>query len=313
MACFHPRRGLRCAGGQLRFPRTGIPLALQGNDLVVTVSCKQCRGCRLEYSRQWAVRLSHENKAHKLSSFVTLTYSDDHLPENGGLVLEHVQSFLGKLRKHMDRSHTGPPPSPKLRYFHCGEYGDTKGRPHYHFLLFGIDFHEDREKHKVVRGNQLYTSETLAKLWGKGDVKQQTIGSVTYQSSAYVARYIFKKINGDPAKEHYETVNTSTGEVYQVKPEYCTMSRRPGIGSLWIKTYHSDVYPSDEVSINGKHARPPSYYDTQYEIIDPKSLERVKLRRITKAKKHASNNSPARLRVREQCQIKKTERLKRTL
>ena len=36
-------------------------------------------GCRLERSRQWAVRCMHEASLYDFNSFVTLTYNDENL------------------------------------------------------------------------------------------------------------------------------------------------------------------------------------------------------------------------------------------
>ena len=46
------------------------------------LSCGQCIGCRLESSRQWAIRCVLESKLYdsELNWFMTLTYDDAHLP-----------------------------------------------------------------------------------------------------------------------------------------------------------------------------------------------------------------------------------------
>ena len=49
---------------------------------LIKVPCGKCLGCRLSYSRRWAVRSYHEAKMHdnfKNNSFVTLTFNDDML------------------------------------------------------------------------------------------------------------------------------------------------------------------------------------------------------------------------------------------
>lgn len=151
----------------------------------------------------------------------------------------------------------------------------------------GIDFAADREQ--VTRskrgGHAQYTSATLEKLWPHG---RHIIGSATFESAAYCARYIMKKQTGPNA------------QVYQGKrPPYITMSRNPGIGSKYIKKFGAEVYRDDAVIVNGKRARPPRYYDGQWELVDPEGLDQVKARRKEKAAKHAANNTPERLSVRE--------------
>ena len=149
---------------------------------------------------------------HEENSFVTLTYSDEHLPDGGRLVLDDFQRFFKRLRKRV-----GVP----VRYYHCGEYGETFGRPHYHACIFGYGF-PDRVLWSYSNGQPLYSSKELSDLWPYGHA---LIGEVTFDSAAYVARYIMKKVNGDRADEHYRRVDLDTGEIYQLPPEYTTMSR----------------------------------------------------------------------------------------
>jgi len=219
-------------------------------DLPITLPCGQCVGCRLERSRQWAIRCVHEAQMHDANSFITLTYDQEHLPPDGSLNLREFQLFMKKLRKFL-----GFP----IRFFHCGEYGDKQGRPHYHALIFGYDFPDktvwDRRDEII-----LYRSKTLEKLWPIGF---STIGEVTFESAAYCARYIMKKITGQSAWEHYTTWDPDTGEVLATRtPEYTTMSRggkdgQGGIGRSWLDKYEHDVYPSDEVIMRGRSMRPP--------------------------------------------------------
>ena len=209
----------------------------------------------------------HEASTHEKNCFLTLTYNDEHLPENNSLDVTHWQKFAKRMRKKM-----GP-----FRFLHCGEYGDENNRPHYHALIFGKDFTHDQAVIQQRDEHQLFRSPMLDKLWSDedGPIGHASVGSLTWQSCAYVARYSLKKITGQDADAHYQ------GR----KPEYITMSRRPGIGSAWINKYKTDVYPWDEVITNGNPCRPPSYYDDQLEKIDPAMHKKVKVRRNVKAKK----------------------------
>lgn len=231
------------------------PASWRGEKL--DLPCGQCVGCRLERSRQWAVRCMHEASMHEENSFITLTYNEQNLPKNQSLVKSDYQDFMKRLRKSIYPK--------RVRYYHCGEYGEKLGRPHYHALLFGHDF-EDK-KHFSTRGdNAVYTSDSLSELWPFGF---SVIGAVTFESAAYVARYIMKKVNGEKAKEHY-------GERI---PEYTTMSRRPGIGQNWFKKFESDVYPHDRVYVRGNITRPPRYYDNLLGVKDPALLALLKIKR----------------------------------
>lgn len=144
----------------------------------------------------------------------------------------------------------------------------------------------------------LYRSETLEKLWPLGF---STIGEVTFESAAYVARYIMKKVNGEKAEAHYG------GR----KPEYTTMSRRPGIGKAWYEKYKDEVYDNDSVIVNRHEQRPPKFYDTQFELTNPEEFREVKNRRIKKALKHKEDNTAERLETREKFAILKNEVFKR--
>ena len=102
-----------------------------------------------------------------------------------------------------------------------------------------------------------------------------TVGELTFESAAYVARYVVKKRTGKEAKTHYTRMYES-GELVDLKPEFVTMSRRPGIGNEWFKKYKNDVYPKDFTTIRGKRMKPPKYYDRLLEELDPDVFERIK-------------------------------------
>lgn len=250
MACFRPLRAYRAHGGGVVFNRKeGFP------DLPLDLACGQCIGCRVERSRQWALRCVHEASQHDRNCFVTLTYRPGDVPPDGSLDVRHWQLFAKRMRKAI-----GP-----FRFLHCGEYGETNFRPHYHALIFGQDFGRDRKLWRRDGDQELFTSQQLEDLWGLGFC---TIGRLNYQTAAYVARYTLKKVTGDKAEEHYRRIDLETGEEYSVRPEYATMSRRPGIGATWFDKFHRDVYPADEVIHEGRSYRPPVYYDRRLEVLD---------------------------------------------
>lgn len=271
----------------------------------IQLPCGQCVGCRIERSRQWAIRCVHESQMHQENSFITLTFNDEHLKQRKqpkSLDVRDFQLFMKRLRKMF--------PNRNIRYYHCGEYGEQFGRPHYHACLFGFDF-PDKVLFKDSNGIKLYTSKLLQELWPFGF---STIGDVTFESAAYVARYIMKKHLGKDAWLHYAEIDWNSGEILgQRKPEYTTMSRRPGIGKPWLDKYLADVYPDDFVVVKDKKHRPPRYYDSLYEIQYPSDFTAIKEARVIKAKKHADNNTPERLKVREKCQLAKLKSLVRPL
>ena len=270
-------------------------------DRPLTIPCGQCVGCRLERSRQWAVRCVHEASLHEDNCFITLTYNNESLPEDGSLNKKHFQDFMKRLRKKYKNK--------KIRYYHCGEYGDKNFRPHYHAIIFGLEF-DDQKLFTVNNGEKLYTSEKLEKLWPFGF---STIGTVTFESAAYVARYVMKKVNGKNAKDHYERIDPDTGEIYNLVPEYNTMSRRPGIASGWFDKYKDDVYPSDNIHLRDKTFRPPKFYDKMYEHLMPNEMEKIKKQRMINMQKHATDNTADRLAVKEQVKNAQLNKLIRSI
>lgn len=241
-----------------------------------TVACGQCSGCIVERARAWAVRGMHEDQCHDKSCYITLTYNWKHLPGDMSLDLRHWQLFAKKLRNQV-----GP-----FRYLMCGEYGEKRHRPHYHAIIWGLDFKADQVLLEAGPP-ALYTSPTLEKLWGKGFV---TIGEVTFDSIAYVARYVTKKVRGGGADDqHYQ------GR----KPEFITMSRRPGLGKPWFDKFKSDVYPHDHVIMRGQEMNVPAYYDRLMAKENPALVESLKERRKERAKAKEADNTPERLAVKE--------------
>jgi len=239
--------------------------------------------CRLEKTRQWAVRILHEAQLHKDNWFLTLTLKEDQT----SLDKEQFKTFMKRLRYYQ----------PQVRYFMCGEYGDKKGRPHYHAIAFGLVI-PDLEKYSENNGNTLWESKLLTRLWGLGDVR---IGIVNMQTASYVAAYCTKKITGKKAKKHYK------GK----EPEYATMSLKPGIAQKWIEKYTNDVYGYDHVIINGRKQKPPRFYDKYLEKINPEKMKQIKIKRQEEGEKYIGENTDNRLRQRKiytESKMKQTER-----
>jgi len=261
------------------------------------IACGQCIGCRLERSRVWAVRIANEASLYQNNCFITLTYAPEHLPANGSLVLEHFQLFLKRLRKKYGSN---------IRFFHCGEYGESLGRPHYHACLLNFDFPDKRHTRVTPRGDLAYESKSLSMLWPFG---RHEIGELTFESAAYCARYVTKKVTGNAADAHYSRVDFETGEIISLKPEYTTMSRRPGIGAPFLQRFAKDVYSGDCVVLKGgAKIPPPKFYDKHYELINPDHYHKVKVARECRDinimgtddfKRRAIDNTPDRLKVRE--------------
>jgi len=304
MPCYHPITAYKAANqSKLVFSDTKS-VRNKGIDVShsLQIPCGQCIGCRLEKSRQWAMRCMHEAQMHENNCFITLTYDQTHLPPDQSLHHRDFQLFIKRLRKRY--------PTTKIRYYMAGEYGENFGRPHYHACIFGFDFHDKKLWKRTSSGSFIYRSSDLETLWPFG---YSSIGDVNFESAAYVARYIMKKQTGKDSEKHYQYSDLETGEIIQMEKEYNKMSLKPGIGAEWYKKYRSDVYPHDYVVIRGKKVKPPKYYDKQYKNDNPYEFDELLYKREQRAKLNIEDNTWERLAVKEQVTQAKLQKLKRTL
>lgn len=191
------------------------------------------------------------------------------------------------------------------RFFVCGEYGDTSLRPHYHAILFGQTFFDG-----VPCGKDIFSSAILSSLWPQGF---SSFGSVTYQSAAYCAGYVLKKVVGtsDAADRlrgrRYTRVDMRTGEYVDVIPEFGRMSLKPGIGYEWFAKNWKDVFLARDgcVVAGGRSVPPPRYYLNVLDSVDPDLSETVLYNRYVRSMDFLHDQTPDRLVVREKCAIAK--------
>lgn len=298
MGCFYPNIGYRARSGKndngtwpIVFNRS------QGYiDTAMELPCGRCLECLIERSRQWAVRSVHELQFHTRSSFITLTYNDDHVTD--GLQKTEIVGFMKRLRERLDRES-----GTKIRYLYCGEYGAKTMRPHFHALIFGYDF-PDKKYLKITPSKSLiYKSEELLDIWqNRGHV---SIGEVNFQTAAYVARYVTKKKFGQNAEDHYLG-----------RPrEFAQASRNKGLGHAFIEKYWQNVYDHDGFHVNGHFMKPPRYYDKYLEQVDPEKYRQIKFIRREKAKefKISDESSWERLTVKQKLKELRYAKLKREL
>ena len=104
MPCYHPLTGYLARDANESGKRSIVfdPRKALGTDVVRQVPCGRCIGCRLERSRQWAVRCVHEASCWRDNCFITLTFSDQFLPKDGSLDVTYFQKFIKRLRKRFD-------------------------------------------------------------------------------------------------------------------------------------------------------------------------------------------------------------------
>lgn len=148
------------------------------------VACGNCVQCRIARSREWAVRCLNESLYWAHSSFVTLTYNDDNLPDNGSLCKDDLQKFVKRLRKSLSSD------GRKIKYFASGEYGEKTHRPHYHLIVFGMEACRCAKNQNPGEMCGCVDRTEVIRAWGKGGVDR--LGSVTYESIRYVADYVLK-------------------------------------------------------------------------------------------------------------------------
>ncbi|WNK12917.1 MAG: replication initiator protein [Microvirus sp.] len=306
MTCFNPiqaRMGRKKQNGKHEIVFIGAKD--QRDENVIKLPCGKCIGCLRNRAREWSIRCVHESQLNEQNCFITLTYNKENLPATGSLQLRDFQLFMKRLRKWVWKHE-----NKKLRFFHCGEYGPKLQRPHYHVLIFGYDFTDKIVYSTNGLGQRVYRSKILETIWTKGF---STIGNVTEESAQYVSRYTLKKVYGKEKNEHYGTK----------RPEYVTMSKRPGIGFQFLQKYKSDMYPKGSVVFNGHEQMPPRYYDKIYQEENPYIMEEIKEDRKKRAdrvratdyienkRKKVSNNDSFRLPVRQRIVEERMKNLKR--
>lgn len=251
-----------------------------------SIPCRKCLDCRMRYAKEWAVRISLHTKDYPNNNwFLTLTYSDKFLPLNEAgiptLDYSHLTLFLKKLRAAVNyvdgcKLKKGDPGYVTFKYFAAGEYGSRFRRPHFHLIMLGLPL-KDAEPYKSNKlGQMTYISKIIDELWGFGF---HTLGTVTYESSGYVARYCMKKAS----KLDYEKLG--------IEPEKSRVSK--GLGKPYFEDHWEDIYKYGKVYFKTdkglQSVNPPQYYDRLMKKYDPVGLEFVKKYRSVWAKNNLDN------------------------
>lgn len=226
-------------------------------DMELSLPCGKCEGCLKKRLDMWALRCMHEARDHENNCFITLTYDDENVPLS--LDHSHFQKFMKRLRKHFK--------GVKIRYFMCGEYGGQSLRPHFHALLFGIDFN-DKKEHSITGNITNFVSPTLERLWPFGF---HLIGTLNYGTARYVAKYSLKAVGQSGFS--YDELG--------IKPEYLKMST--GIGRNHAIKYSDEIGNHDNLIINGFKNPVPRYYEN---YISNNVLQTMKDNRVKKMKGH---------------------------
>lgn len=219
-----------------------------GKDCILRLPCGKCTSCKENYRADWSVRCDMEARCHTDNVFLTLTYRPETCPR--WVSKGHVRKFIRNLRKSLHKSSL---------YFACGEYGETNGRPHYHMIIFGW-LPSDLEFLKVTkRGENIYRSKFLEKIWPLGYV---SVGDLTLQSAKYTALYMQKLVKRKPGQD----------------PPFQLMSKSPGIGA---GAFDPKMVKTDKVYHAGKYVKLPRYYLTLAERqgIDLSELKSIRAKK----------------------------------
>lgn len=250
MPCYRPILGYRTDFVNPETGKRGITFSRNSQaftDKKILVPCGKCLGCLNKKTNEWALRCTHEAQFHEENCFITLTYDDDHLPEDGGLHHKHFQDFMKRLRRAR--------PDVKIKYFMCGEYGGLNERPHFHAIIFGTTFH-DMRLFSTAGNSRNYISNELSSLWPFGF---HTIGNVHYGTARYTAKYSMKRM---------EDFGIDYGNR---RPEYRKMSQ--GIGASYAKKHSAQLARTDSIILNGHRNPVPRYYE---KFIDEEKLQKMK-------------------------------------
>lgn len=239
--------------------------------------CSKCIECRLEYARQWAVRCVHEASTHDENSFITLTYSDEHL-KSDKLQYPDFQQFMKRLRFSHQNNQIG--------MFVTGEYGELKKRPHWHALIFGWRPRDLTYKYSNERGDKIYSSESLDTLWGYGISE---VGNVTFESAGYCARYAAKKLVHGNDKDH---------DFHPISKK----SSKNAIGKRFLELYWQDIFNHGDVILkDGTKTSIPRYYVKWLQKHQPAAWERyiIKIReeKIQKAQQRSNEEKEEQARI----------------
>lgn len=116
--------------------------------MFLLVPCGKCKLCSYAKLSDLSARCALETYTSKCKPlFVTLTYDNDHLPEDGSVSLRDIQNFLKLLRINLNRFFASFNSDGKfvdakisIRYLYASEYTPNNHRPHYHLLIWNVPY-----------------------------------------------------------------------------------------------------------------------------------------------------------------------------
>ena len=235
---------------------------------MVPIPCRHCLSCRIDSITSWHYRVMSEYIC-KPSSFVTVTYDDNHLFYHHSDLLDdaysrynplvsrhdfglnigffpslnqtHLSKYVDNLRHYVKRlpddfvSHNRI--YRNFRYICASEYGDMFNRPHAHFLFLGLDFSD--------------CAGLFKKFWKYGSVK---VLPVLNGGIRYVLKYFEKNQDSDLRDSLYFD--------YGIDPPSITFSK--GIGKEWFLSHYDDISTTGMIRCGSRYIPVPPYFSNMF-------------------------------------------------
>lgn len=204
------------------------PIWVEANAKQLRVGCGRCPGCRVTKAEEWTHRIMWELKNFKTASFVTLTYNEEHMPIDQSVNKRDLQLFFKRLRKELSCTER------TVKYFACGEYGEARGRPHYHAIILGLSAVEQGAIERAWR------NET-------GQIGTIKLLPFNKERARYTANYLLKEVNPE--------INMKG----RTRP-FILMSKRLGAVFLEDGQNIRRIVGGDGITLNGTRIPVPRYF-----------------------------------------------------
>lgn len=240
------------------------------DDHFIMVPCNKCDACKKSRAREWSARMVHESNYWESSLFITLTYSDDCLPDlskESGFVKKQLRDYFKRCRKELE-----------FKYYACFEYGEQTARPHFHFILFSNIKTEDIQLWLPPGAKKMVpkTPDPFGRQWKYGTTHT---GYMTIKSARYVAAYVDKKYS-----------NALNDIIYgELQPPFSVQSK--GIGLRYAMD-HSEQISRNELTVCGEKLALPRYYAKKLDIPEEILLYYGDVNRIAERERVESKYEP---------------------
>lgn len=253
---------------------------------ICQVPCGKCLDCRIARRYERACRIMLESKMYSSSVFITLTIAPENIGFND-LAEDNFTQFQKDFRAKYGQAKycnirdrgtkregkTYSKTFKKFKFVKTGEYGGEFGRKHYHAIIFNHSFRDAYDTGFFSKkGNPIYSSHELEKLWGLGTVQ---VENLTFDLALYVGQYITNGWDDD------QSTDLETGLIR--KKEFSTMSH--GIGLAWLKKYYKSVLSIGKISLDDRDVPIPRYYHKKMAVLWPIAYAQYRRKKLLKLKR----------------------------